>query len=233
VGHKTHADSPDEAGNAALRTHFQQLTEKMLVPLNRYFQTLVPNLSPDPSAPTAGIGGIKPFSIPAFLTHLKTKGPNPLTFRNKGLTTRTRVENDFYTSFCMSPTFAGWLASRVDSLGLAVAAQSNTLSVPPPRHHLGRGPVGGNKSAGGSAVGLGIIETPSFADLSISDTSSMTGSLRNFGRMGGAGSVGTGETGRTSPSQWSSEGDPRLSSDGSSLGRGQWTDEAVSGARWR
>ena len=181
----------------------------MLVPLNRYFQTLVPTLSPNPSPSLGpGAGGIKPFSIPSFLSHLKTKGPNPLTFRNKGLTSRTRVENDFYTSFCMSPTFAGWLASRVDSLGLAVAAQSQTLSVP----------ANTSAYAGKKTVGLGIGDTPSFADLSVSDGASSR-------RVGGG-----------SPTQWSSdvsESERRTSSDGSSLGQGQWMDDrAQSVRRW-
>lgn len=32
----------DHAGNEALRTHFIQLTEKMLSPLNRYVASLIP-----------------------------------------------------------------------------------------------------------------------------------------------------------------------------------------------
>ena len=130
---KTSVDLPDPSGNEALRAHFQQLTEKMLVPLNRYFQTLVPTLSPLPSpiprnAPNNP--SIKPFSLPGFLSHLRTHGPNPLSFRTRGLSTKARVENDFYASFGMSPTFAGWLAARVESLGLAVAAHTSTLAIP-------------------------------------------------------------------------------------------------------
>lgn len=111
----------DIEANEALRTHFQQLTERFLVPLNRYFQTLVP--APSLSAATASGGvttTIKPFSLPAFLTHLRSTGPNPLAFKNKGLSMKSRVENDFYASFGMSPTFAGWLSGRIDSLGSAV-----------------------------------------------------------------------------------------------------------------
>jgi len=113
--------------------------------------------------------------------------------------TKARVESDFYTSFCMSPTFAGWLASRVESLGLAVAAQSqsNSLGVP---------------SAGSVAdrrgVGLGIT---SLSSLSIAD-------LRLQEEIQDVHGAGT-----SSPSQWSSEGDPRMSSDGSSIG--QWGGE--------
>ena len=140
----------------------------MLVPLNRYFQTLVPSVppSPLPSAapspnpaflpstpliPHTGPGSIRPFSLPAFLNHLKKHGPNPLKFRTKGLSSKSRVENDFYASFCMSPTFAGWLSARMESLGLAVAAQSvqatgDDLTVPDltptkPRGGLQNGPA--------------------------------------------------------------------------------------------
>ena len=143
--------SIDPAGNEALRTHFQQLSERMLVPLNRYFQTLVPTLqpspipSPNPNAThnvtpstsissmasfssTTSTSSLRPFSLPAFLSHLKKHGPNPLAFRTKGLTSKSRVESDFYASFCMSATFAGWLSSRVESLGIAVAAQTADIS---------------------------------------------------------------------------------------------------------
>ncbi|WVO12525.1 hypothetical protein L204_100125 [Cryptococcus depauperatus] len=130
-------DDPD--GNEALRRHFQQLTEKFLVPLNRYFQTLIPtpsptmgpnpptfpllpltprsfsHLSPSPSLQTSHLC-IRPFSLPTFLSHLRFSGPNPLAFRTRGLTGKVRVESDFYASFCMSSGFAGWLSSRVESL---------------------------------------------------------------------------------------------------------------------
>jgi hypothetical protein len=100
--------------------YFQQLTDKFLVPLNRYFQTLIP----------AGVSSekpdIKPFSLPSFLAHLRATGPNPLAFKTKGLTMKSRVEHDFYATFGMSPTFAGWLSGRIDSLGSAVRAQSTS-----------------------------------------------------------------------------------------------------------
>ncbi|WVW86151.1 hypothetical protein I302_108192 [Kwoniella bestiolae CBS 10118] len=138
----------DSEGNEALRTHFQQLTERFLVPLNRYFQTLVPTLSSTPNIPVSGpntpsplssapaqhtAGVIKPFSLPNFLTHLRNHGPNPLLFKTKGLSTKSRVENDFYASFCMSSSFAKWLENRVHSLGLALTNNTNTnntLNVP-------------------------------------------------------------------------------------------------------
>jgi hypothetical protein len=65
--------------------------------------------------------GIRPFSLPDFLSHLKSTAPNPLRFRSKGLTLKGKVESDFYASFCMSNAFAGWLESKVDSLQAARA----------------------------------------------------------------------------------------------------------------
>lgn len=116
------ADNADSEANEALRTYFQQLTERFLVPLNRYFQTLIPPPTATSSAP---VSTIKPFSLPSFLSHLRTTGPNPLAFKTKGLSMKSRVENDFYASFGMSPTFAGWLSARIDSLGSAVNVRAN------------------------------------------------------------------------------------------------------------
>ncbi|KAK4685933.1 hypothetical protein P7C73_g4202, partial [Tremellales sp. Uapishka_1] len=155
----------DPAGNEALRTHFQQLTERFLVPLNRYFQTLIPlQSSPNPAAtpiimPSPSPSPIRPFSLPTFLSHLRTHGPNPLNFKAKGLSTKSRVESDFYAAFCMGGCFAGWLSGRVDSLGLAVeraqSATSMTLAVP-----IGAGGTTGTSdiSATGLGIGLGIME---------------------------------------------------------------------------
>lgn len=113
----------------------------MLVPLNRYFQTLVPPRTPVPTSPQPGrsavpppppalsLSTLKPFSLPAFVSHLKTKGPNPLSFKTKGLSTKSRVESDFYSSFCMSPCFASWLSARVESLGIAVASNLKAMGL--------------------------------------------------------------------------------------------------------
>lgn len=35
------------------------------------------------------------------------------------------MEHDFYASFCMSANFSGWLARRVESMGLAVSAHQS------------------------------------------------------------------------------------------------------------
>lgn len=122
--------------------HFQQLTERFLAPLNRYFQTLVPHrttkglsipsdgsqLMPPPP-PALSVSALKPFSLPTFLAHLKAHGPNPLAFKTRGLQSKARVESDFYASFCMFPTFAGWLQQRVESLGIAVASANGASGI--------------------------------------------------------------------------------------------------------
>jgi hypothetical protein len=178
----------------------------MLVPLNRYFQTLVPTISPSPtpspvyafgastphsalaSSTASTIGSLKPFSIPAFVSHLKTKGPNPLSFRQKGLTTKSRVESDFYTTFCMSPTFAGWLSKRVESMGVAFAAAQSSagvghrqinLSVP----SLGADPHGAyTRSPGATALGTGLGIIGQMGDLDLEgrrgSASGASGSVR-------------------------------------------------------
>jgi hypothetical protein len=81
-----------------------------------------------PPPPALSLSGLKPFSLPNFLAHLKKHGPNPLAFKSKGLAGKARVESDFYAAFCMGACFAGWLAARVESLGLAVA--NSSLAVP-------------------------------------------------------------------------------------------------------
>jgi hypothetical protein len=120
----------DIEANEALRMHFQQLTERFLVPLNRYFQTLIP------ATTSSRRSDIKPFSLPSFLAHLRSTGPNPLAFKTKGLTMKSRVEHDFYATFGMSPTFSGWLSGRIESLDSAIRAQSTGNSTE------GRQPMG-------------------------------------------------------------------------------------------
>ncbi|ODN77662.1 hypothetical protein L202_04813 [Cryptococcus amylolentus CBS 6039] len=198
----------DPAGNEALRSHFQQLTERFMVPLNRYFQTLVPTQTPipgmgshltpsmagsphpsannlpspspspslsaspmpspavfshlSPSLPVplssqSPLTAIRPFSLPAFLIHLRNSGPNPLLFRSNPsksiiLTGKSRVENDFYASFCMSAGFAGWLGGRVESLGGALAGSVSRTGTPR---------LSTSSSRSVSSSGLTVPSTPS------------------------------------------------------------------------
>lgn len=70
----------------------------------------------------------RPFSLPDFLVHLKSTAPNPLRFRSKGLTMKGKVEHEFYTAFCMSCAFAGWLEQRIDSMQAARMEQRMAAS---------------------------------------------------------------------------------------------------------
>ncbi|KAK8853233.1 hypothetical protein IAR55_003935 [Kwoniella newhampshirensis] len=245
----------DPEGNEALRTHFQQLTERFLVPLNRYFQTLVPTLataspSPVPTSPSTtqptpspSTTSIRPFSLPAFLTHLRNHGPNPLAFKTKGLSTKSRVESDFYASFCMSATFARWLSARVDSLGLAFAAQSsngvtgNTLTVPGQSSTSGLSPSSASQSRSPSRSPLPSVTSPS------NKYSTPTKSPRPSLPRSGSASIGLGisgpisiDTERRSPELASNEllggiGDGGGSSDKSRLSSDDsgWRDSLESG----
>ena len=200
----------------------------MLVPLNRYFQTLVPTISPSPSpypstfsinsssgnsSSGLSISSLKPFSLPSFLAHLKTRGPNPLSFRTRGLTSKSRVESDFYASFCMSATFAGWLAARVESLGLAVAAQSSNSNA-----------NSNSTTTTTLAVPTDITPTKSRPSVSVC-THPDTVELGIVASMGdltvrGAGAESPPRTRVSSEASASaSPSDTRLSSDGSSVGR--------------
>lgn len=76
--------------------------------------------------------GIKPFTLTAFLHHLKAMAPNPLQFRSKGLTTKGKVETEFYTAFCKSPGFAGWLRNRLVSLTEAKWGPGQASRIPIP-----------------------------------------------------------------------------------------------------
>lgn len=180
-------DDPD--GNEALRMHFQQLTERFLAPLNRFFQTLVPSrkaqtvsLPSDgsqlipPPPPALSVLALKPFSLPTFLAHLRAHGPNPLAFKTRGLQSKGRVESDFYASFCMSPTFAGWLQQRVESLDIAVASANGAS---PSVGHQGGSP-------GVAPMGMHLLspvssslDTQSSQDTREDDDASETHELRN------------------------------------------------------
>ena len=58
--------------------------------------------------------------------------PNPLQFRSKGLMTKGKVETEFYTSFCKSPGFAGWLRNRLVSLTEAKWGPGQASRIPIP-----------------------------------------------------------------------------------------------------
>lgn len=59
---------------------------------------------------------VKPFSLPAFLHHLKALAPNPLQFRSKGLVSKGKVETEFYTTFCTAGCFMTWYQNHMSSV---------------------------------------------------------------------------------------------------------------------
>lgn len=109
------------AGDAILLQCMSTLTERFLVPLNRYFATLLPaDLSNGMSTPRAP----PTFSQAGFLQSLKAHG-TPLPFRRSKLpsihmhsnndTTATHSAISFYEHFLRSPNFLTWLQSRTEA----------------------------------------------------------------------------------------------------------------------
>ncbi|KAI8076876.1 uncharacterized protein BX664DRAFT_367385 [Halteromyces radiatus] len=90
---------PDWLLNNILRHYFVDLTEKFLVPLNRYFSTLVPkdetSLSQDMKPPQLG-----PFQTDQFIKSLKEYG-SPLPFKStfKTRTSATDPVKELYLQF--------------------------------------------------------------------------------------------------------------------------------------
>ncbi|KZP00467.1 DUF1630-domain-containing protein [Calocera viscosa TUFC12733] len=89
-----------------LRIHFSQQTEKLLVPLNRYFGSLIPT-DASTSSPDTPLT-LRPFNTPQFLASLKTHG-SPLKFRVQG-----GGQRDFYEHFLKCSNFGSWLTTRVN-----------------------------------------------------------------------------------------------------------------------
>ena len=86
-----------------LRRHFCSRTNAMLVPLNRYLNTLIP--SPTECTTISGCRRLKPFSSTDFFSSLKTNG-SPLPF--KSVTKR----REFYERWLKTPAFGLWLAHQ-------------------------------------------------------------------------------------------------------------------------
>lgn len=81
----------DVDANQMLRSYFGRLSQEFLSPLEGYAQTLEG----------------KPWSIPEFLEYQRRH--SSLAFQSRGLTSRAKVETDFYAAFCKSSTFGIWL----------------------------------------------------------------------------------------------------------------------------
>lgn len=95
---------PSEAQNALLRRFFIELTQSFLIPLERYFASLMPlakNLSPFKRPPL-----LQHFKIEDFISTLDATGPQ-LTSGIKGDWT------GLYRRFLRSPNFVCWYHNRM------------------------------------------------------------------------------------------------------------------------
>ncbi|KAF9214141.1 Protein dennd6a [Podila verticillata] len=92
-----------------LRKHFSTLTERFLVPLNRYFATLVPN---DISlSSTSQFPHIAPFKQQTFLKYL-SKNPPAISFKTSAFKSNSEACQTFYKDFLKCGNFATWLRLR-------------------------------------------------------------------------------------------------------------------------
>ncbi|KAI8886570.1 DUF1630-domain-containing protein [Backusella circina FSU 941] len=91
---------PDWVLNNILRRHFVDLTEKFLVPLNRYFSTLIPvDLSSNDGQPPR----LRPFQSDQFMKSLKEHGPQlPFKSTFKTRTSTTDPTKELYSQFLKS-----------------------------------------------------------------------------------------------------------------------------------
>lgn len=87
----------------------------MLVPLNRYLNTLMPS----PVERNEGRARLRPFSSSDFLASLK-KSPAALPFKSSA------KQREFYDKWLRSPAFGLWLAHQEEVIG-AVLRDSNTV----------------------------------------------------------------------------------------------------------
>ncbi|CAO3570615.1 unnamed protein product [Mortierella alpina] len=101
--------SPGYLLDNILRKHFSTLTEKFLVPLNRYFATLVP--SDISLSSTAQFPHIAPFKQQTFLKFL-AKNPPAITFRTSTFKSNSETCQSFYKDFLKCGNFATWLRLR-------------------------------------------------------------------------------------------------------------------------
>ncbi|KAF9965062.1 Protein dennd6a [Mortierella alpina] len=101
--------SPGYLLDNILRKHFSTLTEKFLVPLNRYFATLVP--SDISLSSTAQFPHIAPFKQQTFLKFL-AKNPPAISFRTSTFKSSSETCQSFYKDFLKCGNFATWLRLR-------------------------------------------------------------------------------------------------------------------------
>lgn len=89
-----------------MRRHFCTRTNAILVPLNRYLNTLMPS----PSECSTGKARLKPFSTSGFFASLK-KSPSALPFKSSS------KQKEFYDRWLRSPAFGLWLAHQEEVIG--------------------------------------------------------------------------------------------------------------------
>lgn len=93
-----------------LRRHFTTRAVQLLVPLNRYINTLIPT-------PASGLAGsnstrdsyLKPFNRDHFFASLKAHG-TPLPFRSSA------KQKEFYERWLRSPAFGLWMARQEETI---------------------------------------------------------------------------------------------------------------------
>ncbi|KAH9945275.1 DUF1630-domain-containing protein [Epithele typhae] len=92
------------AASEAMRQHFTARTNALLVPLQRYLQTLIPTPSESRSNLSAA-ARLKPFQDAAFFASLKAHG-SPLPFKSN------TKQREFYERWLRTPAFGVWLARQ-------------------------------------------------------------------------------------------------------------------------
>ncbi|KAI0768089.1 DUF1630-domain-containing protein [Trametes elegans] len=98
------SEQSQRQASEALRQHFTSRTTALLVPLQRYLQSLIP--TPSESRSNLKVPGrLKPFSDAAFFASLKAHG-SPLPFKSTG------KQREFYERWLRTPAFGLWLARQ-------------------------------------------------------------------------------------------------------------------------
>jgi hypothetical protein len=94
-----------EEASFDLRRHFSSRSAALLVPLNRYLNTLIPR--PSETSKTSTDLRLKPFNNANFFASLKAHGA-ALPFRSNS------KQREFYERWLRTPAFGLWLARQED-----------------------------------------------------------------------------------------------------------------------